>query len=134
MFDEPENELLVLLVSEQLKVWIESFRRRHRGWKGKSWKERFELYQLEVRSGEVPKHRDNKVPDFEFINELMQVDLDEVEAIDVDYEAIPFGCDQKGRGIYSPQHGKRFSWGLNSGWRIAKLVSHSSPPSHWFRG
>ena len=29
----------------------------------------------------------------------------------MDYESIPFGCDQQGRGIYSPTHGKRFFLG-----------------------
>ena len=105
VFDEPENELLLLVISEPMKVWIESFKRRVPSWREKSWQQRFDLYQSQAH--EAPKRR-GSTPEFEFINELMRVDLDELQAIDVDYEAIPFGCDQRNKGIYSPQHGKRF--------------------------
>jgi hypothetical protein len=106
VFDEPENDLLILIVSEQLKVWTASFKRRHPGWKDKVWKERFNLYQLEARLKEIPGNHS-----FEHIDELMRVDLGQLEPFDVDYESIPFGCDRGGKGIYSTHHGKRFFLG-----------------------
>ena len=42
----------------------------------------------------------------------MRLRLDELQAIDVEYDAIPFGCDKAGRGIYGRIHGERFYIGV----------------------
>ena len=57
---------------------------------------------------------------FEQFDELMRIDLQSLLPIEVDYDKIPFGFDNKDDGIYRSQHGKRFyigpqTWMLNSG-------------------
>jgi hypothetical protein len=44
----------------------------------------------------------------------MRLKLDDLHPQEVNYEAIPFGFDQKGTGIYSTQNGKRFYLGVQS--------------------
>ena len=38
----------------------------------------------------------------------MRLELDSLEAFEVDFEAIPFGSDNGSKGIYRPMHGKRY--------------------------
>ena len=61
----------------------------------------------ENAAGEIPGDRS-----FEEIDELMRLNLDGLEAQEVNYEAMPFGYDQPGRGIYSCQNGKKFYLGV----------------------
>lgn len=89
-------------VPELLFAWLESTQRRHRGWSNKSRRERHQIYSAEKTAQAFPG--DLK---FEEIDELMRLKLSELEATEVNYDATPFGYDQPGRGIYSPQNGKR---------------------------
>ena len=41
----------------------------------------------------------------------MRLSLDALEQMEVNYDDIPFGFDQPGKGIYSAQNGKRFYLG-----------------------
>jgi hypothetical protein len=48
------------------------------------------------------------------IDELMRLNLDDLEPVDVSYDAIPFGFDHSGKGIYAAENGRRFYLGAQN--------------------
>jgi hypothetical protein len=107
VFDEPEIDKLLHVIPESLFDWLARMNRQHPGWANLKRRERYEIYRTQNKAGEIPgKHS------FEEIDELMRLKFDELEAQEVDYEAIPFGYDQPGKGIYSQQNGRRFYLGV----------------------
>jgi hypothetical protein len=103
VIDEPEIDKVLHIVPEPLFDLLKSMKRRYPGWSNKNRKERHALYGAEKAAGAIPgKHS------FEDIDEAMRLSLDALERVDVNYDAIPFGFDQVGKGIYSAQNGKRF--------------------------
>ena len=110
VFDEPEIDTLLHELPEWLFLWLERTQRRFTGWGNRSRSERHQIYRAERQAGEIRHDLQ-----FEEIDELLRLNLREFEARDVNYDALPFGCDQPGRGIYSAQNGKRFYLGVQ-GW------------------
>ena len=51
------------------------------------------------------------MPDFDSFDELMRLDLNVLEPIQVDFDAIPFGYDNSKTGIYRQRHGDRYFLG-----------------------
>ena len=106
VIDEPELDKVLNVVPEPLFDLLKSMKRRHPGWSKKNRKERHAICGAERAAGALPgKHI------FEDIDEAMRLSLDALEQVEVNYDAIPFGFDQPGKGIYSAKNGKRFYLG-----------------------
>jgi hypothetical protein len=48
------------------------------------------------------------MPDFDAFDELMRLNLDFLEPVAVDFDAIPFGYDNSRTGIYRQRHGDKY--------------------------
>jgi hypothetical protein len=57
---------------------------------------------------EIPRRQ---MPDFDSFDELMRLDLNALEPIQVDFDAIPFGYDNSKTGIYRQRHGDKYYLG-----------------------
>jgi hypothetical protein len=109
VIDEPEIDVVLNRIPESLFDWLKRMKRRYPGWNSKSWQARFEIYKAEKAANEIPGRHE-----FEEIDELMRLKLDELHPQEVNYEAIPFGFDQKTTGIYSVQTGELFYVGVRN--------------------
>jgi hypothetical protein len=113
VIDEPERDIILNLIPESLCDWLKRMKRRHPGWNSKSCKERYKIYESEKAANEIPGKRE-----FDEIDELMHLNLDDLCLQEVNYEAIPFGFDQKGTGIYSVKTGEGLNLGVQD-WLLA---------------
>ncbi len=117
VFDEPETDTLLHVLPERLFLLLDRTQQRFPGWGNRTRSERHQIFMAERKAGEL--HDDLK---FEEIDELMRLDLGVVNAREVNYDALPFGCDQPGKGIYSAQNGRRFYLGMQ-GW-LKQSMAH----------
>ena len=112
VFDEPDTDEFLHRLPEERYEQLIGVHAQCPGWKNRPTSERYELF----------KTFDSAVRSigFEQFDELMRIDLHSLLPIEVDYNEIPFGFDNKEDGIYRSQHGKQFyigpqTWMLNSG-------------------
>jgi hypothetical protein len=109
IIDEPEIDKLLHALPESLFDTLKRMKRQHPGWTNKNRKERHAIYSAESKAGEVPSTHS-----FEDIDELMRLNLGDLEPVDVSYDAIPFGFDHAGKGIYAAENGRRFYLGAQN--------------------
>jgi hypothetical protein len=110
IFDEPEIDKILYRMPESVFDWLKRVKRLNKNWKKKNRKERVAIYESERATKQIPGRYS-----FEQCDEWLRLPLSQLEAVQVDYPAIPFGYDAPGRGMYSSQHGKRFYFGVQ-GW------------------
>jgi hypothetical protein len=107
VIDDPEIDVVLNSIPESLFNWLKSMKRRYPDWNRKSWRARCEIYKAERVAKKIPGRHE-----FEGIDELMRLKLDDLQPMEVDYEGIKFGFDQKGTGIYSVRNGDLFYLGV----------------------
>jgi hypothetical protein len=101
VFDDPEYDEFVELMTEERYRLLKAQQAAHRNWRNKKRFERLAVYD---------KLAGQDVPDtFEDFNALMLLDLAGLEPVRVDFDAIPFGNDPPGgRGIYREKAGETY--------------------------
>lgn len=107
VFDEPEIDRIIYRIPEPIFDWLKRVKRLNPNWKKKKRKERVAIYESEKAAKLIPGDHT-----FEECDEWLRVPLSRLERWEVDYEAIPFGYDAPGRGMYAAWNGKRFYLGV----------------------
>jgi len=125
VIDEPELDVVLNIIPEWQFDCLKRMKRKHRGWSSKNRKERHKIYQLEKAANEIPGNLS-----FEEFDELIRLNLDDLHPQEVSYDALPFGFDQKGTGIYSVKAGKLFylgvqDWIRNTNARLTFLTTET---------
>jgi hypothetical protein len=104
VFDDPKPDDFIEVMTGELYRFIADQQKEHSDWRSKSRSERLSIHSDLVGP--------TVVPPFEEFNALMRLNLDSLEPVCVDFQAIPFGNDQVGaKGIYRPTNGTKFYLG-----------------------
>jgi hypothetical protein len=107
VFDELEMDEFLHILPQSLYDLIERYQGHHADWRNLPRLERYNIFSELCANGEILSGID-----FEKFNELMRLELSDLEAVEVNYGAIPFGNDNTPKGIYRREHGKRFYIGI----------------------
>jgi hypothetical protein len=103
VFDDPKPDDFIEVMTGELYRFIADQQEEHCNWRNKTRSERLSIHSDLVGP---------TVPPFEEFNAMMRLNLDSLELVYVDFQAIPFGNDQVGaKGIYRPTHGTKFYLG-----------------------
>lgn len=116
VFDDPELEEIVMVLSENRYDFIQKMQNKHPGWRNFPHHERLSIFKKSKRDGFCAGLS------FRQLDADMRLDLARLKAVTVDHTAIPFGFDHGEQGIYRSQHGRMFYVG-------AKEWCFSSPSS-----
>jgi hypothetical protein len=115
IFDELEMDEFLFIFPESTYDLIKREQRHHENWRNIRRCERFNIFYNLRSNREIPAGLD-----FEQFNEFMRVDLSRLDAIEVNYNAIPFGNDNTPTGIYRREHGRRFYVGIQE-WPFSNI-------------
>ena len=106
VFDDCEVDDFVHILPEAVFEFLSGHQNRHRDWRNIPRPNRVEMYRR--LHEEIPRRL---TPDFDSFDELMRLDLATLEAVEVNFDAIPFGYDNTTTGIYRQRHGDRYYLG-----------------------
>jgi hypothetical protein len=106
VFDDCEAEDFVYILSEPTFDFLSRQQARHPDWRNIQRPRRLAVYRHLLE--DIPHRR---IPDFDSFDELMRLDLNVLEPIQVDFDAIPFGYDNSKTGIYRQHHGDLYYLG-----------------------
>jgi hypothetical protein len=110
VFDEIEVDEFIHLLSEGLHDVIAREQERHGNWRQLGRSERLNLFMRLKSANAIP----GKPVSFEEFESLMRLNLSELEPVSVDFDAMPFGHDNRASGLYNGQHKNRFYIGAQS--------------------
>ena len=102
VFDDFETDDVINVLPEVIYEIIASQQRKYSNWRNQPHHERLKIYK------ELKKDGVRIEGNFGEFDALMRMDLENLRPIEVDYDAIPFGCDNGDAGIYKTYHGKRY--------------------------
>jgi hypothetical protein len=103
VFDDCEMDDFIHLFPEAAYEFLSRQQGRHKDWRNIPRRKRLMAYRA-IRAT-MPN---GWMGGFDSFDELMRLDLEGLEPICVDFDAIPFGFDRNADGIYRQQHGERF--------------------------
>jgi len=106
VFDDCEGDDFVHTLPELAFEFLSRQQARHPDWRNTPRSRRLAVYRHLL--DDIP-HR--QMPDFDSFDELMRLDLNALEPIQVDFDAIPFGYDNSKTGIYRQRHGEKYYLG-----------------------
>jgi hypothetical protein len=106
VFDDCEADDFVQILPESVFEFLSRQQARHPDWRNIPRPKRLEVHGR--LHDEIPRRQ---MPDFDAFDELMRLDLNALEPIQVDFDAIPFGYDNSKTGIYRQRHGEKYYLG-----------------------
>jgi len=106
VFDDCEGDDFVHTLPESAFEFLSRQQARHSDWRNTPRSRRLAVYRHLL--DDIPHRR---MPDFDSFDELMRLDLNVLEPIQVDFDAIPFGYDNSKTGIYRQRHGDKYYLG-----------------------
>jgi hypothetical protein len=106
VFDDCEAEDFVHILPEPTFEFLSRQQTRRPDWRNIPRPKRLEVHGR--LHDEIPSRQ---MPDFDSFDELMRLDLNVLEPIQVDFDAIPFGYDNSKTGIYRQRHGDKYYLG-----------------------
>jgi hypothetical protein len=106
VFDDCEADDFVHILPEPTFEFLSRQQARRPDWRNIPRPKRLEVHGR--LHDEIPRRR---MPDFDSFDELMRLDLNALEPIQVDFDAIPFGYDNSKTGIYRQRHGEKYYLG-----------------------
>ena len=102
VFDDCEVDDFVHVLPEPTHAFLERQQGRYRNWRNTPRPDRLGIYRR--LHDEIP----SRIRGFESFDEFMRLDLESLEQVTVDFEAIPFGFDNGNSGIYRSRHGDSY--------------------------
>ena len=106
VFDDCELDDFIHILPESTFEFLSRQQARRPDWRNIPRPKRLEVHGR--LHDEIPRRQ---MPDFDSFDELMRLDLNALEPIQVDFDAIPFGYDNSKTGIYRQRHGDRYYLG-----------------------
>ena len=106
VFDDCEADDFVHILPESTFEFLSRQQARRPDWRNIPRPKRLEVHSR--LHDEIPRRQ---MPDFDSFDELMRLDLNILEPIQVDFDAIPFGYDNSKTGIYRQRHGDKYYLG-----------------------
>jgi hypothetical protein len=106
VFDDCEADDFVHILPEPTFEFLSRQQARRRDWRNIPRPKRLEVHGS-LHDG-IPRRQ---MPDFDSFDELMRLDLNVLEPIQVDFDAIPFGYDNSKTGIYRQRNGDKYYLG-----------------------
>jgi hypothetical protein len=103
VFDELETDEFLHILSEPTYAIVQRKQREHQNWRNLPRLLRFNIFASLQLGHELPASTT-----FEAFDELMRLDLSKLDAVEMNYEAIPFGNDNTSSGIYRRRDGKKY--------------------------
>jgi hypothetical protein len=103
VFDDCELDDFIHVLPESTYEFLSRQQSRHRDWRNIPRSARLAVYRRV--HDDIPARR---MSDFDSFDELMRLDLDVLGAVEVDFDAIPFGYDNTETGIYRQRNGDRY--------------------------
>jgi hypothetical protein len=104
-----EADDFVHILPESTFEFLSRQQARHPDWRNIPRPKRLEVYRR--LHDEIPRRQ---MPDFDSFDELMRSDVNVLEPIQVDFDAIPFGYDNSKSGIYRQRNGDKYYLGPKS--------------------
>ena len=106
VFDDCEADDFVHVLPEATFEFLSRQQARHADWRNIPRPRRLAAYRRLL--DDIPRRQ---MPDFDAFDELMRLNLDFLEPVAVDFDAIPFGYDNSRTGIYQQRHGDKYYLG-----------------------
>ena len=103
VFDDCEADDFVHVLPEVTFEFLLRQQARHADWRNIPRPGRLAVYRRLLDN--IPRRQ---MPDFDAFDELMRLNLDFLEPVAVDFDAIPFGYDNSRTGIYRQRHGDKY--------------------------
>jgi hypothetical protein len=119
IFDDPEVDDFIHILPAPVFDFFQHLHKDHPDWRNLPRSERRGIY-FGLRD-DIPSR---KINNFDSFDEMMRIDLDALDPVQVNFDAIPFGFDNTPTGIYRREHGKLYYVGAKP-W-IAETGAHQT--------
>ena len=109
IMDDPELDDFLHILPEAIYEFVAQQQKINPNWRNLSRQLRLRTFKSLRDARAIPG---NAIGNFDSFDELMRINVggtgpDRLELVTVDFDAIPFGCDQIEQGIYRKENGKK---------------------------
>ncbi|MFD0461705.1 hypothetical protein ACFQY9_07205 [Microvirga aerilata] len=104
IYDELEADGFINLLREDLFSLIGREQRRYQSWRDLPRGQRLDAFSWLLSDKAIP----GRPLSFEEFDSLMRLDMKMLERLEVNFDAIPYGYDNKPNGLYNRTHGNVF--------------------------